>query len=207
MNIWCGIIISVQVNTLNHSAYYTVTWWCVTIDGSWIGDWIWLLDTGRDYTSHFTITHTSVHSHVFTSRCLVAASNGGRSPSSEFLNWPRPQLPTSTSNSSQRLNPSNPLTATESESYVTTDGQSAGLSWNKALIWGLRPHFYYWQLRVCWCLAFSQTRGLVCRLKLLLALTSAVILGSESLGTRLATIFCCLRFETSLFVASYDSQG
>jgi hypothetical protein len=29
----------------------------------------------------------------------------------------------------------------ESESgfYVTTDGQSASLSWNKALIWGLRP--------------------------------------------------------------------
>jgi hypothetical protein len=23
--------------------------------------------------------------------------------------------------------------------------QSASLSWNKAPIWGLRPHFYYWQ--------------------------------------------------------------
>jgi hypothetical protein len=31
----------------------------------------------------------------------------------------------------------------ESESYVTTDGQSASLSWNKAPIWGLRPDFYY----------------------------------------------------------------
>jgi hypothetical protein len=31
---------------------------------------------------------------------------------------------------------------TESESYVTTDGQSASLSWNKAPIWGLRPDFY-----------------------------------------------------------------
>jgi hypothetical protein len=31
----------------------------------------------------------------------------------------------------------------ESESYVTTDGQSASLSWSKALIWGLRPDFYY----------------------------------------------------------------
>jgi hypothetical protein len=38
---------------------------------------------------------------------------------------------------------------TESESYVTTDGQSASLSWNKAPIWGLRPDFYYCQLRVC----------------------------------------------------------
>jgi hypothetical protein len=31
------------------------------------------------------------------------------------------------------------------ESYVTTDNQSASLSWNKAPIWGLRPDFYYCQ--------------------------------------------------------------
>jgi hypothetical protein len=30
------------------------------------------------------------------------------------------------------------------ESYVTTDGQSASLSWNKEPVWGLRPHFYYY---------------------------------------------------------------
>jgi hypothetical protein len=36
-------------------------------------------------------------------------------------------------------------THTESESYVTTDGQSASLSWNKAPIWGLWPDFYYCQ--------------------------------------------------------------
>jgi hypothetical protein len=30
-----------------------------------------------------------------------------------------------------------------SQSYVTTDSQSASLSWNKAPIWGLRPDFYY----------------------------------------------------------------
>jgi hypothetical protein len=36
-------------------------------------------------------------------------------------------------------------TAYESESHVTTDGQSASLSWNKATIWGLRPDFYYCQ--------------------------------------------------------------
>jgi hypothetical protein len=34
---------------------------------------IGLSDVARDYTSQFTITHTSVHSHVFTSRCSVAA--------------------------------------------------------------------------------------------------------------------------------------
>jgi hypothetical protein len=31
------------------------------------------------------------------------------------------------------------------ESYITTDGQSASLSWYKALIWGIRPDFYYCQ--------------------------------------------------------------
>jgi hypothetical protein len=40
------------------------------------------------------------------------------------------------------------------------------------------------RLRVCWCGALSLTRGRVCRLQLLLALASAVILGSEPIGTR-----------------------
>jgi hypothetical protein len=39
------------------------------------------------------------------------------------------------------------------------------------------------QLRVCWCGALSLSRGRVCRLQLLLALASAVILRSESRGT------------------------
>jgi hypothetical protein len=40
----------------------------------------------------------------------------------------------------------NPLkTESESESYVTTDSQSASLSCNKAPIWGLRSDFYYCQ--------------------------------------------------------------
>jgi hypothetical protein len=40
------------------------------------------------------------------------------------------------------------------------------------------------QLLVCWCGALSLTRGRVCRLQLLLALTSADIFGSDSHGTR-----------------------
>jgi hypothetical protein len=40
------------------------------------------------------------------------------------------------------------------------------------------------QLRVCPCGALSLTRGRVCGLQLLLALANAVILGSESRGTR-----------------------
>jgi hypothetical protein len=35
------------------------------------------------------------------------------------------------------------IAKSKSESYVTTDCQSASLSWNKAPIWGLRPDFYY----------------------------------------------------------------
>jgi hypothetical protein len=33
--------------------------------------------------------------------------------------------------------------ASESESYVKTDGQPASLTWSKAPIWGLRPGLYY----------------------------------------------------------------
>jgi hypothetical protein len=33
----------------------------------------------------------------------------------------------------------------QSQSYVTTDGQSASLSWCQASIWGVRPDFYYCQ--------------------------------------------------------------
>jgi hypothetical protein len=36
-----------------------------------------------------------------------------------------------------------------SQGYVTTDGQSASLSWNKAPVWGLRPDFYYRQTVAC----------------------------------------------------------
>jgi hypothetical protein len=34
----------------------------------------------------------------------------------------------------------------ESESYITTDCQSASLSWNKAPVWGLGPDLYYCQI-------------------------------------------------------------
>jgi hypothetical protein len=32
----------------------------------------------------------------------------------------------------------------QSQSYITTDGQPASLSWNKAPIWGLRPDLDYY---------------------------------------------------------------
>jgi hypothetical protein len=78
----------------------------VTIDGVWISNWIyWTLTlvTTNNYDS-LTKLHTpkiivkySTHKlfSVFTSRCLVAASNSWRSPSPGFLNCPRAQLPAS----------------------------------------------------------------------------------------------------------------
>jgi hypothetical protein len=42
-------------------------------------------------TREFTVTHASVHNHVFTGPCLVSAFNGGFFPSG-FANCPQPQL-------------------------------------------------------------------------------------------------------------------
>jgi hypothetical protein len=36
-------------------------------------------------------------------------------------------------------------TQSQSESYITINGQSASLSWKKAPIWGLGPNVYYCQ--------------------------------------------------------------
>jgi hypothetical protein len=72
-----------------------------------------------------------------------------------------------------------------SQSRVTTDGQSASLSWNKVPSGAYDQIFItVRQLLVCWCGALSLTRGRVCRLQLPLALAIAVIFGSDSHGTR-----------------------
>jgi hypothetical protein len=61
------------------------------------------------------------------------------------------------------------------------------------------------QLQVCWCRALSLTRGRVCRLQLMLVLVIAVILGSESRGTRDHVLLSQIR--DFFFVSSYDSHG
>jgi hypothetical protein len=110
----------------------------------------WILDLLTTYThdselSNYSATALAKHSpacYVFTSRFLVKASNSEYSSASAlkssvndgflltdpFLH----RLPYRTD-------------STESEAYVTTDGRSASLSWNKASIWGLWPDFYYCQ--------------------------------------------------------------
>jgi hypothetical protein len=51
----------------------------------------------------------------------------------------------------------------ESESHVTTDGQSASLSWNKTPVWGLWPDFYYRRTvagLLMWSALFDERTGL-----------------------------------------------
>jgi hypothetical protein len=57
------------------------------------------------HTSQNTVRHSRSHHlvTVFTSRCLVAAFNNGRSPSSEIRNSPPPQLPASHKNSLEQM--------------------------------------------------------------------------------------------------------
>jgi hypothetical protein len=71
-----------------------------------------------------------------------------------------------------------------SQSYLTTDGQSASLSWCQATI-RARDRFFFLlgilfrQLRVCYFVAPSLTRGRVCNILLLQGLASAVLLWPE----------------------------
>jgi hypothetical protein len=75
--------------------------------------------------------------------------------------------------------------SSQSQSHIATDGQSVSTSWCRAPS-GAHDQIFIavWQLRTCFCGAPSLTRRRVCLLYMLLALASAVFLGSESLGTR-----------------------
>jgi hypothetical protein len=106
-----------------------------------------------------THTHTSVLSHVIT----AFVSSGYQWLTFPFL-WvlelPRPQLPAPHCNSSYRLNGSSPLTnSLKSQNFVTTDGQSASLSWCQATIWDPRPDFY-----CCKTVAYMLMWGALCLL-------------------------------------------
>jgi hypothetical protein len=74
------------------------------------------------------------------------------------------------------------------KSKLRYDRRSVGQSWRQACSWGEDQIFItVRQLWVCWCGTPSLTRGRVCRLQLLLALASAVILGSFTVsGSRLS---------------------
>jgi hypothetical protein len=93
----------------------------------------------------------------------------------------------------------------QSQSHIATDGQSVNLGVEPHLRLMTRYLLLSWQLR-SWFLwgALSDERSVLsryaagpCQRRSYLGLSPLV----------LTTIFYCLRFETSHFVASYDTQG
>jgi hypothetical protein len=109
------------------SSESTVMCMSVTRDGVWIDDQICctlLIEHMTTIYNSLLHIYTSIHSHIFTSRCLVAVSNGGCCPSSGFLNYLQPQLPASHSNSSQGLNRRSPLTNSPTNCTPLTDTQA-----------------------------------------------------------------------------------
>jgi hypothetical protein len=99
------------------------------------------------------------------------------------------------------------MKSSQSQSYVATDGQSASLSWNKAPNRGLRPDLCYCQTVAdlfMWG-ALSDERTGLSFTNCCWSWPAQSFSGPSPVA--LVTIFYCLRFETSLFVASYDSQG
>jgi hypothetical protein len=69
------------------------------------------------------------------------------------------QFPAATTISSHISSQSSTLDCQFCQSYVTTDGQSASLSWNKAPICGLRPALYYCQTvegLLIWCVLYNE---------------------------------------------------
>jgi hypothetical protein len=135
---------------------------------------------------------------IFTSRCLVAASNSRRSPSSGLPNCPHIQLPASNSNNSQRLNRSRQI---QSQGHITTDGQSINKSWCRAPSEGAYDQIFItlWQLpssflgRPLW----RDDRSVFC---VCCWPSSAYSSWSPSFFW-VVTIFYGLRFETYLLFA------
>jgi hypothetical protein len=81
----------------------------VTIDGVRTVNGIYWILIQFVTTLYKSLSHNA-HSHVFTSRCSVAAFNDRRSPYSGFPNYPRASATVSNSNNSQGHNCSSPLT-------------------------------------------------------------------------------------------------
>jgi hypothetical protein len=108
------------------------------------------------HTLQFTVTHTHTHTlgfSVFTSRFLstdfntviIYQSHCNCSTHEVFLAQPNSFLAISRQSSLTavpRDSFNSDSAESESESYVTTDNQSASLSWYKAPIPGLRPDFF-----------------------------------------------------------------
>jgi hypothetical protein len=149
-----------------------------------------LLDTVRCYTLHLLLyTHYCPQSHLLC-RCLVAAFDGRRSPSSGFSKCPRPQLPASDSDSSQQPNPSSLLTncnkskSSHSQSSVTADGRSASVLWCQAASWANDQIFVtVRELRFLFMWGGLSDDRTCLLLKLLVGFGSAVILRAAKISS------------------------
>jgi hypothetical protein len=128
--------------------------------------------TSSKYNSHCNYSTHEVFTD-FTGRCLVAASNSGCCPCSGFSNYHR------SATSSSQL---------PKLKYITTDSRPVCLGVRSPS--EIRDQFFFLleiffrQLRVCYFVALSLTRGRICNLQLLLSLASEVPFRSESRRTQ-----------------------
>jgi hypothetical protein len=162
-------------------AIYILSRGWVTIDGVWIGDSIYwpfihlrLVTTLyrslthidqcpqsiRVSTGHFLATDFSTGTIIISLNYILQISHIESSLQGRTFNWALLQLTrghfTSTSLSSLHRLTINWLSQNQNQNYVTTDGQSASLSWCQAPIWDLRPDFF------CLTVAGLLTWGALC---------------------------------------------
>jgi hypothetical protein len=175
--------------------------------GSRFDDWV--------YWHFFTVTVVYNNSHIeihLNESCLANLSEESLTAAwisdwSLLILWSLYSIDLSLS-----LSLSLYMNQSQSQSYNTIDGQSASLSWNKTPIWGYDQIFItVRQLWVCLYGALSLARGHFCLLHLLLALASAVILGSEFRGTRDHILLSRIRDSSEIllefWVLCYDRRS
>jgi hypothetical protein len=86
------------------------------------------------YMMQSVITRTILSSVVVFTSLRVTISNGAHSLSFGFPNCPR-------ASATATLGQLHSTDSVQSQSYITTDSQSASLSWCQAPIWDPRPIF------------------------------------------------------------------
>jgi hypothetical protein len=96
------------------------------------------------------------------------------------------------------------LSQSQSQSHIATDSQSVSKSWYRAPSGLMTRYLILFDncgLVSVGCPLWREDGSVFC----ICCWSLPAFLGPSPLG--LATIFYCLRFQTSHFVASYDSQG